>query len=164
MASGQTPAGWYPDPAGDTSKLRYWDGQAWTEQTQQRVSPEQLSSIATTPIAPEPVYAPGQTIPVYAPVQPVKDRKGFAIAGLVLGIVSVVFCCLSWVDAIVSIIAIVFSVLGLKSSKNKMAIAGVILGAVGLLLAIVFLFVALDILNDPTKYGLSSSDLRGLGY
>lgn len=24
-------AGWYPDPAGDQSKLRYWDGQAWTD-------------------------------------------------------------------------------------------------------------------------------------
>ena len=23
-------AGWYPDPAGDASKLRYWDGAAWT--------------------------------------------------------------------------------------------------------------------------------------
>lgn len=24
-------AGWYPDPAGDQSKLRYWDGQGWTD-------------------------------------------------------------------------------------------------------------------------------------
>ena len=23
-------AGWYPDPAGDISKLRYWDGAQWT--------------------------------------------------------------------------------------------------------------------------------------
>ena len=25
-------AGWYPDPSGDASKLRYWDGQSWTDQ------------------------------------------------------------------------------------------------------------------------------------
>ncbi|WP_193311356.1 DUF2510 domain-containing protein [Georgenia satyanarayanai] len=24
-------AGWYPDPSGDPSKLRYWDGASWTE-------------------------------------------------------------------------------------------------------------------------------------
>lgn len=23
-------AGWYPDPAGDKNKLRYWDGKCWT--------------------------------------------------------------------------------------------------------------------------------------
>lgn len=27
------PADWYPDPAGDPSILRYWDGQQWTEHT-----------------------------------------------------------------------------------------------------------------------------------
>lgn len=25
-------AGWYPDPSGDVQKLRYWDGQSWTNQ------------------------------------------------------------------------------------------------------------------------------------
>ena len=28
-----TEAGWYPDPSGDDSFLRYWDGGAWTDQT-----------------------------------------------------------------------------------------------------------------------------------
>lgn len=26
-----TPAGWHPDPSGAPGRLRYWDGQAWTE-------------------------------------------------------------------------------------------------------------------------------------
>ncbi|MDR0513737.1 MAG: DUF2510 domain-containing protein [Coriobacteriaceae bacterium] len=25
-------AGWYPDPAGNTAQLRYWDGNFWTDQ------------------------------------------------------------------------------------------------------------------------------------
>lgn len=29
-------AGWYPDPAGDASKLRYWDGAAWTDRVMDR--------------------------------------------------------------------------------------------------------------------------------
>lgn len=24
-------AGWYPDPSGDPTKLRYWDGERWTD-------------------------------------------------------------------------------------------------------------------------------------
>jgi hypothetical protein len=32
MANGQSPiAGWYPDPLGDPARLRYWDGEGWTD-------------------------------------------------------------------------------------------------------------------------------------
>jgi hypothetical protein len=31
-SSTATPAGWYPDPTGQT-RLRYWDGAVWTETT-----------------------------------------------------------------------------------------------------------------------------------
>jgi len=30
MAETDSPAGWYPDPAGDSTKIRYWNGSAWT--------------------------------------------------------------------------------------------------------------------------------------
>ncbi|MGY6501742.1 MAG: M48 family metalloprotease [Acidimicrobiales bacterium] len=29
-------AGWYPDPAGNAALVRYWDGQAWTDQVRSR--------------------------------------------------------------------------------------------------------------------------------
>lgn len=41
--------GWYPDPAGQPNTFRYWDGQAWSEQTTQTASP------------PPPPGAPGGT-------------------------------------------------------------------------------------------------------
>lgn len=33
-----TPAGWHPDPGGPTGRLRWWDGQAWTEHVHEQVS------------------------------------------------------------------------------------------------------------------------------
>lgn len=29
--TGAAPAGWYPDPAGNPKKIRYWDGEHWTD-------------------------------------------------------------------------------------------------------------------------------------
>lgn len=40
-------AGWYPDPMGDTTKLRYWDGAAWTD----HYAPAQGQPAATTAAA-----------------------------------------------------------------------------------------------------------------
>jgi hypothetical protein len=44
----QAPAGWYPDPNKQAGQERYWDGQAWTEQTR----PAGMAP----PVAPAPVY------------------------------------------------------------------------------------------------------------
>lgn len=59
-------AGWYPDPSGDTSKLRYWDGAGWTE----HFAP-------TQPAAPE----PGPATEVLPSQQPGADASGAAAAG-----------------------------------------------------------------------------------
>jgi len=60
-------------------------------------------------------------------------------------------------DLILCIPAIVFGALGIKSSRKNMAIVGIVLGAIGVILAIIFFQVGLDVLNDPTKYGLPAN-------
>ena len=56
----QPVAGWYPDPSGDPSKLRYWDGMQWTND----FADAQPSQPAAGPAA-QPYY--GQGAPVAAP-------------------------------------------------------------------------------------------------
>ncbi|MDR3037367.1 MAG: DUF2510 domain-containing protein [Coriobacteriales bacterium] len=213
MADGQIPAGWYPDPAGDTSKIRYWDGQAWTDQTQPTVNPSlQVGGASTaaevnlgagtsagfgspsdagasvgtgvnpygTPnaggnlypdgaggtggnepyapsasVAPGSVYVQNQDVSVYATEQPPSNnRKGFAIASLIVGILGILICCLMWVALIPGALAVIFGALGLKSDKKGIAIAGIICGVLALLLGIFMTTVGLMIIANPTQYGL----------
>jgi hypothetical protein len=86
---------------------------------------------------------------------PTTDRKGFAVAGLVLGIVGILFCCLAYVGCLPALLSVIFSALGLKSSRRGMAIAGLILGAVGIVLGVLMTMLAFDILQHPANYGLS---------
>lgn len=47
-----TAAGWHPDPAGAPGRLRWWDGQAWTEHVH-----EQAAATASVPAADSPLDA-----------------------------------------------------------------------------------------------------------
>ena len=79
-----------------------------------------------------------------APAAPAKN--GMAIASLICGIVSLV-CCGG--GGIVSVLAIVFGIIGLTKAKETgvgkgMAIAGIIIAAVGVVLSIVIAIVSLS--------------------
>jgi hypothetical protein len=63
---------------------------------------------------------------------------GFAIASLVLGILSLCGSASIFCGGILGVVAIVLGALGLNSKGKGMAVAGIILGALGLILAIVF--------------------------
>ncbi len=71
--------------------------------------------------------------------------NGFAIASLVLGILSIVCCCLPF-DSIVMavlyialpVLALVFGIISVKKRKNGLAIAGIVTGSVGLFFGLVF--------------------------
>lgn len=74
------------------------------------------------------------------------DKKGFSIAALVLGIIAIVLCCIWYVSIICGILALIFGIIGRKSSKRGMSIAGITTGVIGIILCIV-LYVGIAILG-----------------
>lgn len=110
---------------------------------------------AVTPVA-QPVAQP-----IAQPVQQAQPlpaapagKNGFAIAGLVLGIVTMVFC---WVPILVWVLGaagLALSIVGLVKSNNKggkgKAITGLILSAVG---AVIGIFVTVIIWGTATYIG-----------
>lgn len=72
--------------------------------------------------------------------EPAKDKKGFSIAALVLGIIAIVLCCIWYISIPCGILAIIFGVLGIKSSKKGMSIAGVTTGTIGLIISLIIFF------------------------
>jgi hypothetical protein len=83
----------------------------------------------------QPIYAPGQEVSAFASQQD-EGRQGFAVAGLVLGILSFIFSCLAYLAIVPALLGIIFGALGIKSSRKGLAIAGLIMGVLGLLLGI----------------------------
>lgn len=90
-----------------------------------------MESQSFQPVPPNP---PAQSVPVHQ-----GDRRGLAVASLVLGIVSL---CLIWVPfvnflgMIGCVVGLVLGILALKSSGKGLAIAGVILSALSLVIVV----------------------------
>lgn len=66
-----------------------------------------------------------------------KDRKGLALASLVLGLVGIILWIIPIFAYLGCIPGLVFGILGRKSTKRGMAIAGIILNCVFLIAAII---------------------------
>lgn len=58
--------------------------------------------------------------------------KGLSIAAMVLGIVSVVLFCVSYISIPCAILAIIFGIVGKKKGGRGMAIAGLVLGIIAI--------------------------------
>lgn len=74
----------------------------------------------------------------------VVDRKGFAVASMVLGIIALVLFWIFYFSIPCAILAIIFGILSIKSSRKGMSIAGITTGAIGFVLTVLlygFLFV-----------------------
>jgi hypothetical protein len=77
--------------------------------------------------------------PYQQPQQP-QGGKGLAITSMVLGIVSVVFFWIPYVDILTLLLGITALILGIvagKKGKNGMAIAGLVLGIIGTVLSLI---------------------------
>jgi hypothetical protein len=90
---------------------------------------------------------PDQPIPV------IRNRKGLAVASLILGMIGTLGLCLAWipffnmVGLIVTPSGLILGILGLKSSKKWFAIAGIVLCSITLLVGIVtIVIVGIDVL------------------
>ena len=76
---------------------------------------------------------------------PQQNKKGFAIASMVLGIVSIFTCCLTITHFILAIIAFVLGIASLVSKKRGgtgMAVAGVATSSVSIVLSLIIAFSA----------------------
>ncbi len=65
------------------------------------------------------------------------NNRGFAIASLVLGLLSLCGSAVFWCGGPLSVIGTVLGALGMNSKGKGMAIAGIILSALGLIIAII---------------------------
>ena len=104
----------------------------------------------------EPEINAESTAPIYqmpqytAPAEENKsDKKGFSIASLVLGIVSLLPCCC--VNFITAILAVVFGIIGIKSSSKTLSVIGIILAAIGFILYLIVVIVYAFILETNTE-------------
>ncbi|MFJ3824852.1 DUF4190 domain-containing protein [Streptomyces nodosus] len=96
-------------------------------------------------------------VPHYAwPGAPVAPSDGMGTASLVLGIISVVGFCLCGASIVPGVLAVIFGILGLRKARRGeatnggVALAGIICGAVGMVLAVVVV-VAMIFLPDDSE-------------
>ena len=85
--------------------------------------------------APTPDYSQA---PVYTASQATQQGQGLAIAGMVLGILSLVCCCISPFNVVFSIIGLILSIVSLVQKKpgKGMAIAGLVCSIISLIPAV----------------------------
>ncbi|MFD9244167.1 DUF4190 domain-containing protein [Streptomyces sp. NPDC059556] len=91
--------------------------------------------------------------------------NGMGTASMVLGIISVAGFCLWGLGAILGILALIFGIIGLKkagrgeATNRGMAVAGIVLGAIGTLVSAVFLgFIIWAATQDSSSYDDSGYD------
>ncbi len=96
----------------------------------------------------------------YQPQQPENPGKGWAIASLVLGIVSVVCCCVWYVALVPALLAVIFGIVGVAKKQGGMAVAGLILGCIGLAFCILMIvFTAIGINTYSVERYFDSGEL-----
>lgn len=94
--------------------------------------------------------------------QSTEQPSGFAIAGLVCGILSIVCCCAWYISGILGILGLVFSIMVLtkKLPGRSLAIAGVICAGIGVILAVIMMVIVLSVTHSLSS--MSPEELRAL--
>ena len=72
------------------------------------------------------------------------NKHGYAVASLVLGIVSIVFCCCWYIGLICGIVGLVLAIMAKKNGNTEgICKAGLVLSIIGVVLGGVFLILAI---------------------
>ncbi|HJT59559.1 MAG TPA: hypothetical protein VJ761_23825 [Ktedonobacteraceae bacterium] len=88
------------------------------------------------PPAPQPMYPPVPNQGMF--VVPTEPGRGIALAGFILGLVSIFTSWIPFLGMIVSIVGIILSAMGQRSiSRKGLAIAGLILSILTLIVALI---------------------------
>jgi hypothetical protein len=137
------PAGWYPDPSGQPGQ-RWWDGSAWTEQTQQAPS--------AAPGSGYPAYGSGQGYggspgygsgPGYGtasgyggPGGAPRQSNGLAIAGIICGAIAFLF-----IPILLGPVGLILGGIA-KSRGQRLANAALIVSGLGLVVGLLLGYIA----------------------
>jgi hypothetical protein len=106
-ASGRVPSGWYPDPDGKPAD-RYWDGDAWTEQTRPATAPRPAATVTRALAGPGYnvlaiiAFVSAFVVPLVLPIvlgyialgqikRTSEGGRGLALAAVILGWIFTVF-------------------------------------------------------------------------
>jgi Domain of unknown function (DUF4190) len=123
-------------------------------------SPAEQPADAPTPPPTQPAAPPPMPGAPGAP--PARSSNGFAVTSLVLGILSIVLFFTIWIPFILAILAIIFGALGISNARKGaprkgMAIAGLICGIAGVVIAVLFIVLIVSAVNDPEFQDVFSS-------
>ena len=176
------PSGWYPDPKG-TDQQRWWDGVLWTEYVRPRPVPEVPPVTEYVPMqSASPTVSAGRASSTAAPVVPgptqpkpsffynqydahedmIRGKNSFAMSALILGIFCFVIVLLvpfKWIAALCAIAAIVWGILGIRRARGSnigqaTAVWGLVLGGVGLPVALVVMLVMTPSFQEGFQRGI----------
>ncbi len=86
--------------------------------------------------------------------QSTEGACGFAIAGMVLGILSIVCCCAWYIAGIMAILGLVFSIITIVQHRpgRSLAIAGIICSSIGIIIAVVCFVVVIAFNQSSVNY------------
>ncbi len=146
------------------------------ELNEEKIEEVVIDGIVTDEVIPEPevivkesapieeTSAPQYTNPPLFSEKPknpaLKNKNTFAVIAMVSSIASLIFSCCCFLSIPCGVAALVFGILGLKSERRAMAIAGIVIGVVSIVISLVIfvsVIVALILNNNASLYPSHSS-------